>query len=227
MRYIWFAALALFSLCCAPNRPPLSQDRITEASADTVALMVARDDGSGYRPLCAGVWVSEEWILTANHCVMDDTDGIELPVATMHYISDRDSDVVYQERDSDVVYRDVEHDLALLRAKTWPVHRFAPVASASPRVGTELHVFGHPLGFLWTYTTASVAAVNVTDPRLSGGPYLILQGAATHGNSGGGAFDNQGRLVGICDRSASGWPTVGFFIPVEVIVPFLKKSHVL
>jgi len=73
--------LCLVPLCCAPApRPAVSP--VTEANAVTVALMVPRGDALG--PLCAGVWVGDEWILTANHCV---TDEDEAPIAEIKFIA--------------------------------------------------------------------------------------------------------------------------------------------
>lgn len=211
--------LCLFALCCAPPvRPAVSP--VTEANAVTVALMVPRGDAGEYGPVCAGVWVGDEWILTTNHCVTDDD---EAPVAVMRYIANPAAKLY----DSAVVYRDEVHDLALLRAKTAPMHTVAPVARVSPLVGDVVHVVGHPIGFVWTYLTGQVSGVLRTDSRLPRSPLMQVQCPVVRGNSGGGAFDEGGQLVGIADLQVHQLEGEAFFTPVEVIVLFLQKSHVL
>jgi S1-C subfamily serine protease len=56
---------------------------------------------------------------------------------------------------------------------------------------------------------------------------LQVQCPIAPGSSGGGAFDAGGELVGVADLHVHGLDGEGFFVPVEVIVPFLQKSHVL
>lgn len=216
------AGLAVLSMCCAPAPIP-PPNHVVDSAAVTVALMVPR--GDGYGPTCGGVWVADEWILTANHCVMDEDElGDSVKVNTMKFIMSPMHPKLF---DSDVVYRQPEQDLALLKAKTWQMHTFAGIASESPAVGSNVHVVGHPIGLLWTYLTGQVAQ-NRKDLEKFGQnrPFLQLQVPITHGNSGGGAFDDNGLLVGIADLSASSLPSEGFFIPVEAIIPFLKESHI-
>jgi S1-C subfamily serine protease len=63
------------------------------------------------------------------------------------------------------------------------------------------------------------------DARLPEGPDLQVQVPVAPGNSGGGAFDDGGHLVGLMDGMLETLPGEGFFVPVEVIRPFLKASH--
>lgn len=216
MKYL-LLMLCLVSLCCAPPRPAVSP--AVEASAVTVALVVLR--GDEYGPTCAGVWVGDEWILTANHCATDDESS---PIERVTFIADAGA----HRYEAAVAYRDADHDLALLRARGVPAHAVARVALVSPRPGDLVHVVGHPMGFLWTYLTGQVSGPLRNDPRLPHeGPYLQVQCPIVSGSSGGGAFNDEGELVGVADLKIGQLEGEGLFVPVEVILPFLRASHVL
>jgi S1-C subfamily serine protease len=209
-----------FSVCCAHPAARLPPDHVLDATAVTVALLIDKDE---HRYVCAGVWVADEWILTANHCLVDEADDgsiTDVPSAAFEIAES----IGFHYR-AEVVFRDPEHDLALLRAKTWPIHRTAVIAYESPAPGTHVHVVGHPGGFLYTYATGQVMAPVRHDARLPDGPDLQVQVPVAPGNSGGGAFDDEGHLVGLMDGMLETLPGEGFFVPVEVIHAFLKASH--
>ena len=225
-----FALICLFSCCCAGVQP-VPHNPVVESEANTVALMIPKEQlGGAYGPVCAGVWVAEEWILTANHCVMDDavTDeitGEEItpaqPVPKMHFVTTQEHNAPLY--NSTVLYRDAKNDLALLLATTWPVHTFAQVAPQNPVQGEAVHIVGHPLGLLWTYTVGTVSrigTISISGDRI----WLVLETSVYHGNSGGGAFDDQGRLVGVCDALLP-FDGQSLFIPAETNFHFLKQSH--
>ncbi len=51
-----------------------------------------------------------------------------------------------------------------------------------------------------------------------------IDGSIDHGNSGGGAFNNSGELVGIPTAVASDNASIGYMIPVKRIQEFLSKK---
>lgn len=219
--------LSLAATCC--GRPPAAPfNPVTTSVADTVALVIEMPVAEKVRPFCSGVWIASDWILTAKHCTM--TTNVETDE------EDEDTDEAFTTQQdygvfkATVAYRDTEHDLALLHTNFAPTHTWANVANRSPAQGDSVHVVGHPVGFWWTYLTGIVAGYREHSSRFEGtgvskGPYIQLQVPIFQGSSGGGAFDAQGRLVGICSFITS-LPGEGFFVPVESIKPFLTKSHV-
>lgn len=121
---------------------------------------------------------------------------------------------------------DEQHDLALLEASDPPLpHAIAPIAEDQPRVGDRLEFMGHPGAIAWTYVTGIVAAYREEHFRMFSsilGPFMQVSAPIFLGNSGGGAFDERGRLVGICSFISSQVPDVGFYVQLSTIRSFLE-----
>src|SRR5579864_772098 len=104
---------------------------------------------------------------------------------------------------SHVVGWDEHKDLALLEAagNAVPSHEFAKVADVTPGLGEPVHVCGHPKGFYWTFLEGTVAGYRGEIPHMDkkAGPFMQVQIPIFFGNSGGGAFNEYGELVGIAD----------------------------
>lgn len=173
------------------------------------------------------------------------TDAVEHKVIEMkglpvHFVQWKEADEPGKEPTaqhlSHVVSWNEEHDLALLEAagQAIPSHEIAKVAAAVPAMGERIHVCGHPKGLYWTFLEGTVAGYRQSLPHLSAkgdkvksvGPYLQLEVPIYFGNSGGGAFDDAGQLIGIADFMLK-LPSEGFFIPVDPIRTFLIDSDVL
>ena len=56
---------------------------------------------------------------------------------------------------------------------------------------------------------------------------LQISSPAWRGNSGGGAFDADGKLIGISSWVSARGPMLGFFIHRDEIEKFLKESKVI
>jgi len=130
---------------------------------------------------------------------------------------------------SKVVGWDSDHDLALLEAqgRAIPSHEVAQVATEVPAMGTAIHTCGHPRGLYWTFLEGTVAGYLPSVPHDEKlGPILQLQVPIYYGNSGGGAFNEYGELVGIADFLMK-VPSEGFYVPVVTIRDFLVTENVL
>lgn len=239
------------------GKPTLAE----ELKDDTVAfVMVTEQKGEDdlivtekVRPFCTGVWISNDMILTAGHCVRDagKTEerrraehavhlfdlGLELaewdPVGQqMSYsmLDDmRTDNTLSAYRSSVVMVYDKAEDLALVRAdhSNMMHHPYAVLSSSDIRDGDEVNVVGHPRGMMWSYTKGWVGA-----SRYIEGPHdypfrtLQVSAAVTFGNSGGGAFDADGRLIGICSYIMPAIPNASFFVHRDVIKEFLSHNKV-
>lgn len=150
---------------------------------------------------CGGVWVGENKIITANHCI--DSELMSL------------GEVTYVTFDGilgvgKVVKRLLGEDLALL--ETEMSHHYV-VVSSSFRVGDRVHIVGHPIGLGWSYTVGIISAHR--------GEYIQVSAPIFFGNSGGGAFNEAGELVGISSFMLRG-VGIGFFVDGESIEKIIR-----
>lgn len=155
----------------------------------------------------------------------------DLPI---HYVQWKEVDDVGKEPTawhlSHVVGWDEHKDLALLEAAghAVPSHEVAKLAEETPALGESIHVCGHPKGLYWTFLEGTVAGYRGEIPHMDkkSGPFMQAQTPIFFGNSGGGAFNNYGELVGIADFLMR-LPAEGFFVHLDNIRAFLQDQNML
>lgn len=224
---------------------------IDDIKMQTVALVRTVHDRNGKEltvPYCTGVWVNSDVILTADHCALSgaraalveegmDPDDAEEALeelgptgAPISYIVERDVVAPFvqptQIYGGTVIAADEEHDLALVRVgKGSPPHHVARLAQRIPHVGAPVHVVGQTIGLYWTYTPATVGNVysEIRAAPTKHGPFIELIGSMNKGNSGGGAWDEDGNLIGMADFIPP-VPGIVFFVHVDTIRAFMKSN---
>jgi trypsin-like peptidase len=225
--------LVLFCLGCLPCVTPTHWAQIDVLTQETAIIY-----GNDGNLTCAGVWVGPHEILTAYHCVMhlgetpaqqficslmDDECPVNDPSGRPVAFRGRDM----EKRGTGTVKRiSRKDDLALI--DTGAAHAFVwafPAMYVDPNQGQVLDVVGHPAGLPWVWTRAYVSSTHehhtLFDEDIV--DWELLSGDMTHGNSGGGAFDQEGRLVGICSHQYKGVPNLLFFVPLHTIQAFLGE----
>lgn len=222
-----FAVALMGCVCTASPSTNVAQTQVKQRTQEeqkafiqnlenrTVALIGLNDMGS-VKPYCSGVWLNESSILTAAHCIKDpslvlyaskeDFNSEELKAALVIKISEKD-------------------DLALLFAPLGGgKSRSIPLKiSHDPWLGQKLHILGHPVGMWWTYTPGVVGSTVMRQFDEDKTPAFQVSSAAWFGNSGGGAFDDDGNLIGICSWLNSAGPNLTFFVPPSAIREFIKE----
>lgn len=93
-----------------------------------------------------------------------------------------------------------------------------PAATTRPtatlRVGEAVYAIGAPQGLELSLSGGLVSAIR----RVHGELYLQTDAAISKGSSGGGLFDQEGRLVGITTFTVEGGQNLNFAIPVERVL---------
>lgn len=222
--------LAVLFTCCCSGVSLMSSTKAREIThlQDMTAALVedsALEPGR-LRVFCSGVWISERLIATAHHCV-DNEDAFDLlgeplPIVgrKIQYLTFRVSNGRPTEEDlrgpaevGTVVAEDPAQDLAIIRV---PVqhepHATASFSPVAPLIGDSVDVVGHTAGLPWSYSPGTVGATrrmkNINDASSS---LIQVVSGAWRGNSGGGVYNQQGELLGICSFMASG-TQVSFFV---------------
>jgi len=241
---ITFAAAGSLAGCCVRGHVRYPGDGeasiADDISAETVALIDVDDEGDTFA-FCTGVWVSGDAILTAGHCAaaaarsnaqVNEGVPVEARGTNVWYIVQPEVTAVFEAPRARhmalVESLDEARDVAVLRVVGGvPPHKVAPLAPAVPAVGEPLHLVGHPRAHYWTYMPGSVAALHDHLKYSSrSGPFVQVTAPIAPGMSGGGAWDSQGRLVGIVTTVAKAAPNMGFLVHVDTVRKFLADNKV-
>lgn len=219
-RTLAFAMFVFFALGCAPVRSPAGTAAFVYGmQSATVAIVEEK------RVICTGVWIGPSEILTAAHCV--DTFSRIVEFSTLADVGGVHSDreTVAKTRFAVVLARDPRKDLARLMAiAPLAPHAIASWSTAAVYPGMPIHVVGHTAGLVYSYSNGVIGAVrhDMAAPEDTRGDFYQVWAGAWGGNSGGGLWDDAGRLLGICSWRTGGAPLT-FFITRETAVEFLTK----
>lgn len=242
--------LAVGAGCCtsfrniAQKEPQKNEEKhatINHIKNATVALILKEEELAVY---CGGVWIGENRILTANHCA--EVFGRSFFQLPEEFPYDAVGDVItfinnvdYEKNEeipSEVAWLgivssvDKTHDLATIQVlSATSAHTIVNLTNEAIFSGKEIQTFGHKIGLAWSYDKGVVSSTRKMQGPTMGDVTVetkVLQISAPVwvGNSGGGAFDEKGNLLGICSWVTLRAPNVSFFIHKEEIENFLKKS---
>jgi len=197
-----------------------------DLASKTVALVEVDEDGDG-RAYCSGVWVDEHSILTAAHCVEEFAVGDGLSYLTKEDLNADKSDEINAARKGILEARDERHDLALIYAPKAPYHQVSDMAPGSPYVGEQTQTMGQSLGLLWySYSTGVVSAVRTLEGEDGKAIWWVQTTApVSPGNSGGGLFNMDGELLGICHGTFLRGQNLNTFVHEMYVKEFLRAQY--
>lgn len=233
--------MLLMGCSSAPKHPSNERALLLEA----VTIGVAHDTEAGGASIhCSGVLVSHQCAITAGHCL--EVAGMDPLRAEMH-VNDLDGDLppwnpigqpipVYTREGyprhlitmGHVLAWDHDGDLGAIRLDG-PVDMPWARVDSDPKVGDWVAIVAQPAGYSWTYVEGLISQWR---PEERNADHVLMntlqvQGPIGPGFSGSGAFDTEGKLVGIAsyiDRRVFG---AGFFIHRNSVVSFLKQAGCL
>jgi hypothetical protein len=185
-----------------------------------------------YYTYCAGVWISPDQFLTAHHCIIHEEYETNMMGKMVRFKTRREVSISKNELTvSDphygvVVAIDSLHDLALVKSVDLGLeHSVAKIKESAVEVGEGVKIVGHTSGLTYTYIVGVVSAIRVDFPE-DGDHYFQVSTPGYKGNSGGGLFDNDGNLMGICSSLFRGAPNVILFIHKDEMVKFLRENQI-
>jgi len=198
-------------------------------------------------PYCTGVWIHDNMILTAAHCIaykrsvitntpmekLDDCVGDRVIYTTKGevHLGEQEFLSIKIVHSGIVVAYDQKNDLAAIKTEDNPPKHYNAIINKNEiiTIGPDIiHSVGHPGGFWYTYLKGNISAKRHNYRQFSPGTTDLLQLSLPgyQGNSGGGVFNSKGNLIGIISSAVIKMPATMFAIDHDVIVSFLEKHHI-
>jgi serine protease Do len=169
----------------------------------------------------SGFFISPDGYAVTNNHVVDHAKSVQVTMA---------DGTIYKAR---VVGTDPKTDLALIKVDGNNDFPYVQFADHAPQVGDWVIAVGNPFGLGGTVTAGIVSA---SSRDIGSGPYddyIQIDAPINKGNSGGPAFDVEGKVIGINTAifSPSGGSVgIGFDIPADtakrVIAELKDNGHV-
>ena len=175
-------ALALALAICAPMVFSLSFSGMgNETFAAQATVMVSDDEGHG-----SGVVIARGLVLTAAH-VVGTNPSMKITLSTG---SQKIGHILWTGRD--------HHDIALIEVDTDAVTP-ARIDCRRLKMGGAVFTFGHPVNVRNVVTWGRIASDTVVDNDEAAVGSVLMDMTVLPGNSGGGVWESDGRLVGLAD----------------------------
>jgi hypothetical protein len=120
-------------------------------------------------------------------------------------------------------YADPDRDLCQLSAPDLQAPPVALGTAKKLRVGQRVYAIGTPKGLELTLSDGLVSSLR----QYEGSQYIQTSAAISPGSSGGGLFDDQGRLVGITSFQFIEGQNLNFALPVDWIGELPKRAQAM
>ncbi len=242
--FIFSLVLLITSAGCMGAKPQVAQPAKTQTAViqeigTSSAALVTRSKDKVF-VYCTAVWVGKTTLVTAHHCVkaaadrwaeeneqdeLEDLKGFKIYYTVKDEVSGVGKEPTGMHL-ATATMLDPKHDLAVLKAEgeVVPPHTVATLATTMPEIGEHVFVLGHVTGLYWTHVEGVVSAYRTSLPfrGIPGGPFVQISGPVYYGNSGGGAFNTKGELVGIASFMTRA-PQTTMFIHVDSVRNLFEK----
>jgi tetratricopeptide (TPR) repeat protein len=156
--------------------------------------------------------------------------GVVLPggdVATNYHVVEKATKIKVHkgEKDYDAVirYSDRDRDVCSLSAPGMKAAAVAEGSTKTLKVGSRVYAIGTPQGLELTLSEGIISSLRPVE----GGQYLQITAPISPGSSGGGLFDEEGRLIGLTTFYLAEGQQLNFAVPVEWIrdLPTRRKKE--
>jgi tetratricopeptide (TPR) repeat protein len=196
-RYTSLSGLLLVTFTVSLPAAGALPEEVFERAAPSV-VVVERLDAAGKRNgFASGVVVGSGRVITSCHAVTG-TAAVEVRVRS-------------QRLPTRLEYADVERDLCQLEVEELNRRAVRIVAATQLKVGQRVYAIGTPKGLELTLSEGLISSLR---PRARS---FVIQTSApmSRGSSGGGLFDDEGRLVGIAAFQYAQGQNLNFAVPAS------------
>ena len=179
---------------------------IFDAVSSSVVVIQTYDVKGNDQSLGSGVVVANDIIATNCH-VIKDAAKIKVVYKGKQYLAT-------------VQYTDWDRDVCTLNVTGINAPAVVKGSTGRLKVGLRVYAIGAPQGLELTLSEGIISSLRSVDS----GQYLQITAPVSHGSSGGGLFDEEGRLIGLPTFSLVEGQQLNFAVPVEWITE-LPERH--
>lgn len=175
----------------------------------------------------SGVIISDDGYIITNNHVVEDSQKISVKTYSG------------ENYDAELIGTDAKSDIAVIKIDATGLDAAVLGDSDQLRVGDTAIVIGNPLGTLGGTVTNGIISATNRDMVINNQSMNLIQtnAAINSGNSGGGLFDGDGKLIGIVNAKDSGMTSngtviegLGFAIPIntayQVATELMENGYV-
>ena len=201
------SAVALSLLLVAGAAGAAAPDVVFERAGDSVQV-VERYDATGRRTgFGSGVVTGPGQLVTSCH-VVNGAASVQIRTGERHI-------------EATLTFPDPERDLCLLAAPALEARPVPIVDVNTLKVGQRVYAIGTPKGLERTFTEGLISSLR---PRARS--YVIQTSAPmSPGSSGGGLFDEEGRLIGIATYQYARGQNLNFAVPASWIAEIPQRAR--
>lgn len=191
--------LATLALILAEGAHAKSAAEVFESVSSTVVIVYGNDSEGKYQSLGSGVVLPSGEVVTNCH-VVDKANGLV---------------VKHQDQEHPATLRHADHDrdVCSLVVQNLKAPSVTVGATKGLKVGQRVYAIGAPKGLELTLSEGIVSGLR----EVEGGRYIQTTAPISPGSSGGGLFDEEGRLVGLPTFYLGEGQQLNFAVPVEWI----------
>jgi len=161
----------------------------------------------------SAVFIEDNLLLTAGHCVKDanditiiDKNGKEYKAVSWYLVDEYIT------------------DLGIIEVNTPEIEPKAKFSS--PKVGEKVIAIGNPFGYWPVRTEGIVSAINIDDDFFGEKNLFLIDAATNPGNSGGPVYNKKGNILGIVVGGIRGAQGTNFIIPAKVCELIIEKYKI-
>lgn len=249
MKKILFVfSILLFLLGCSKQNSPITDFKdknvISHLNKSVVALVKIVepdpfdeeddfDQDYALRTYCAGVWISDKVFITAKHCTNREFDPVFVGKLVTFKTNDQTNEFIPPKSTgviphvgAVIAFHDV-YDLSAIAVEETISHEFVTLYTDDIFVGQNVHIVGHPQGLDYSYMSGEVAVpkriMEDFDDTGKDAAFVQIFAFIWKGNSGGGLFSFDGRLMGITSWMFTS-SRINFHIHRDNIIAFCKEN---
>ena len=183
-----------------------SPTELFESVSSSIVVVHGMDNQGKPQSLGSGVVLSKDEIVTNCH-VIEKSATLSIEHRGREY-------------SATLKHSDYDHDVCSLNVTGFDAPA-AVLGSTQPlKVGQKVFAIGAPQGLELTLSEGIISSLR----EVTGGRYLQISAPISPGSSGGGLFDEDGRLIGLPTFYLGGGQQLNFAVPVEWIRALPQRS---